>query len=49
MAWTMAIAMKIEENGFEIEEFISVCLKQINYIALMLKRWLELLCKAESN
>jgi hypothetical protein len=26
-----------------------VCLKQINYIGLMLKRWPELLCKAESS
>lgn len=49
MAWTMAIAMKMEENGSEFEEFISMCLKQINYIGLILLKWPELLCKAESN
>jgi hypothetical protein len=45
----MVIAMMMEKNSSEFEEFISVCLKQINYIGLMLKRWPELLCKAESS
>lgn len=47
----MANGNSNEDGGkwFEFEKFISVCLKQIDCICLMLKKWAELLCKAEST